>query len=168
MIQLDVTSRRELLALVVGLKVADREFAKAFRAEGRKTIEPEWKQALEQSNPNRLQRRVLVQTSRVSVTDRSIRLKSGATGRLSSGESVAEVARAVEFGQAQSFRTRYSRKNPGGSGKHTVTRRTAVPVGPRDKTGKVVYPALGRFVPRAGALAADLFARMVRNAVGGS
>jgi hypothetical protein len=66
----------------------------------------------------------------------------------------------VEFGQAQSFRSRYQRRSDNG-GKHTVTRRTAIPVGPRDKTGKVVYPALERFVPKAAAIAVDTFTKII-------
>lgn len=165
-VQLDATSLREIRALVVGLSYADREFANGFRREARAKLMPEWKGALEQSRPNRLQRRVLVQSSNVTVTDRSIRLRSGSTGRLSSGTTVASVARAVEFGQAQNFRTRYQRRNESKPGEHTVVRRTAVPVGPRKKTGKVVYPALERFVPRAGAITVDLFADAVRRALG--
>lgn len=143
------------------------EFSKLFRTEARREIEPAWKQALEQSRPNRLQRHVLVASSRVSVTDRSIRLKSGSVGSLSSGTPNAEIARAVEFGQAQNFRTRYLRRNEVKPGQHTVVRRTAHPVGPRAQDGKVVYPALKRFVPDAAAIAADTFMDIIRRITGG-
>lgn len=165
MLKLDASTVREIRAVVVGLSLVDREFSKAFRTDARKRIEPAWKNALEQSRPNRLQRHVLVATSKVAVTDRSIRLRSGASGKLSSGDSNAEIARAVEFGQAQNFRSRYKRRNESGSGTHTVVRRTAIPVGQRKPTGKVVYPALERFVPEAGAIAADTFADVVRDAL---
>ena len=157
MLKVDVTSSRELRAMIQGLAMIGPEFSKLFRTEARKEIEPAWKQALEASHPTRLQRHVLVATSRVSVTDRSIRLKSGATGKLSSGSPNAEIARAVEFGQAASFRTRYKRRNEKAPGFHTVVRHTAVPVAPRVPKGKVVYPALERFVPDAAAIAADTF-----------
>lgn len=165
MLKIDVTAHRELRAVIVGLSLIEREFGKAFRTEARKRIEPEWKKALDQSHPNRLQRHVLVATSKVSVTDRAIRLKAGASGKLSKGSTNAEIARAVEFGQSPAFRTRYKRRNESGSGFHTVTRRTAIPVGPRAPKGKVVYPALERFVPEAAAIAADTFADVVRDAL---
>lgn len=167
MLKVDVTASRELRAMIVGLSMIGPEFSKLFRTEARKEIEPAWKQALEQSRPNRLQRHVLVASSRVSVTDRSIRLKSGATGKLSSGTPNAEIARAVEFGQAQNFRTRYKRRNEVNPGEHTVVRRTAHPVGPRAADGKVVYPALKRFVPDAAAIAADTFMDIIRRITGG-
>ncbi len=165
MIRIDVTAVRELRAMIIGLALVDREFSKAFRTEARKELEPEWEKALDASHPTRLQRHVLVSTSRVSVTNRAITLKAGSVGRLSSGSSNAEIARAVEFGQAASFRSRYKRRNERASGSHTVVRRTAVPVSPRKPTGKVVYPALERFVPEAAEIAVELFARMVREAV---
>lgn len=161
MLKVDVNAHRELRAMIQGLALIGPEFSKLFRTEARKEIEPEWRKALEQSHPNRLQRHVLVSTSRVGVTDRAIRLRAGATGKLSSGASNAEIARAVEFGQAASFRTRYKRRNETKPGEHVVTRRTAIPVGPRKKTGKVVYPALERFVPRAAAIAADTFFKII-------
>jgi hypothetical protein len=161
MIKVDVTAWRELRTVIVALKLIGPEFSKLFRTEARREIEPEWKMALERSRPNRLQRHVLVQTSRVSVSDRQIRLRSGTVGKLSSGEPNAEIARAVEFGQSPAFRSRYRRRSEGG-GTHTVVRRTAIPVGPRKKTGKVVYRALERFVPRAAEIAVNTFAGILQ------
>lgn len=165
MLQVDVTASRELRAMIVGLRLLGPEFSKEFRKLVRLKMQPEWKQALVQSRPNRLERHVLVDTARVSMTDRAIRLKSGTVGKLSKGSSNAEIARAVEFGQAASFRSRYKRRNESNPGTHTVVRRTAVPVAPRAPKGKVVYPALERFVPEAAAMAADTFADTVQRAI---
>lgn len=165
MLKVDVTASRELRAMIVGLKLLGSEFSKAFRKLARLKIEPEWKKALNAQRPTRLERHVLVASSRVSMTDRAIRLRSGSVGKLSSGASNASIARAVEFGQAASFRTRYQRRNESTSGTHTVVRRTAVPVAPRAPKGKVVYPALERFVPEAAAIAADTFADTVQRAI---
>lgn len=167
MISIDVTASRELRAMIVGLKLLGPDFSRAFRKVARMKIEPEWKKALEQSRPNRLQRHVLVATSRVSVTDKAIRLRAGHSGRLAKGDSNASIARAVEFGQSPAFRSRYQRRNETESGTHTVVRRTAIPVGPRAADGKVVYPALKRFVPEAAAIAADTFADVVEEAIDG-
>lgn len=167
MIKVDVTASRELRAMIVGLSLLGPEFSKAFRKLGRLRIEPEWKKALNAQRPTRLERHVLVETSRVSMTDRAIRLKAGSVGKLAKGDRNAEIARAVEFGQSASFRTRYNRRNETGGGSHTVVRRSAVPVAPRAAKGKVVYPALKRFVPEAAAIAADEFADVVRKAIEG-
>jgi hypothetical protein len=165
MFRVDVTASRELQAMVRGLKFIEREWLSLWAREARRELEPEWRQQLEASRPNTLQRAVLVRTSRVSVSRKAIMLKAGATGRLSSGARAADIARATEFGQDPNLRTRYSRKNQG-SGQHTVTRRTARPVGPKSPKGKVVWPALGRFVPRAAAVAVDLFYEVLRRVPG--
>lgn len=168
MIRIDVTAFRELTAMVRGLRFIEQEWLKVWTSETRTKLEPLWKSELEASRPNRLQRAVLVRTSRVSASRRAVMLKAGATGRLSSGASAASLARAVEFGQDQGLRTRYKRKDKPvpAPAFHTVTRRTARPVGPRAANGKVVWPALGRFVPRAAALAADLFYDVLRRVPG--
>lgn len=166
MIKVDVMGSRELRAVIVALKLIGPNFSKAFRTEAQKAIAPEWKQSLDQSRPNRLQRHVLVASSRVSVSDRAIRLKAGSVGRLPSGTANAEVARAVEFGQSPAFRSRYRRRSEKGR-EHTVVRRTAIPVGPRKPSGKVVYPALERFVPRAAEIAVEMFAQVLRRTIRG-
>jgi len=150
------------------LKFIEREWLSAWTKEGRQKIEPEWRDQLERSRPNRLQRAVLVRTSRVSLSRNSIRLSAGGTGKLSSGARPRDLARAVEFGQDQGIKTRYYRKDPPvpAPAKHVVTRRTARPVGPKSANGKVVWPALGRFVPRAAAIATDLFYEILRRVPG--
>lgn len=159
MIRIPVTSSRELTAMVRGLKFVEQEWLKVWTREARAEVEPLWKAELEKSRPNKLQRAVLVQTSRVSVSRRAIQLKAGTVGKLASGDKPSRIARGVEFGQDQNLRSRYVRKDKPtpAPDKHTVTRRTAHPVGPKASRGKVVWPALERFVPRAAAVAAEKF-----------
>lgn len=168
MIRVDVTASRELTAMVRALRFIEREWLSMWAKETRTQLEPMWQRELEASRPNRLQRAVLVRTSRVSVSRRAITLKAGSTGRLRSGAKPATLARAVEFGQDQNLKSRYFRKDKPtpAPARHTVTRRTARPVGARAPRGKVVWPALGRFVPRAAALAADLFYDALRRVPG--
>lgn len=168
MIRVDVTAFRELGDMVRLLRFVERDWLKLWTSEGRRKIEPLWKQELEASRPNRLQRAVLVRTSRVSLSRRAIQLKAGSVGKLSSGARASTLARAVEFGQDQNLRTRYRRKDKPvpAPAQHVVTRRTARPVGPRAGNGKVVWPALGRFAPKAAALAADIFYDVLRRISG--
>lgn len=166
MIKVDVAAARQLRGMILGLKLIGPNFSKLFRTEAPKEIQPEWKQSLERSRPNRLQRHVLVATSRVTVSDRQIRLKAGSVGKLPSGTPNAEVARAVEFGQSPAFRSRYRRRSEKGR-EHTVVRRTAIPVGPRAAKGKVVYPALERFVPRAAEIALETFRKVLERTIRG-
>ena len=160
MIRVDATSSRELLAMVRLLKFIEREWLSLWTRESRAKLEPEWNEQLAASRPNRLQRAVLVRTSRVSVSRRAIQLKAGSVGKLRpTGTKASTLARGAEFGQDQNLKTRYFRKDKPvpAPAQHTVTRRTARPVGPRRAKGKVVWPALERFVPRAAALAAETF-----------
>lgn len=160
MIRVDVTSSRELLAMVRLLKFIEREWLSLWTKETRTKLEPMWRDELEASRPTRLQRAVLVRSSRVSVSRKAIQLKAGSVGKLRpTGTRAATLARGAEFGQDQNLKTRYFRKDKPvpAPAQHKVTRRTARPVGPRNKRGKVVWPALERFVPRAAALAAEVF-----------
>lgn len=166
--RLDVTGDERLTAMVRGLKFIDREWLKAWTLKGRQDLTPEWSRQLEASRPNALQRKVLVRTSTVALSRRAIVLKAGTKGRLRKGDPVSKIARGVEFGQNQNLRTRYVRKDKPvpAPAQHTVTRRTARPVGPPSKRGKVVWPALQRFVPRAAAVATDLFYDLMRRIPG--
>ena len=168
MLRIDVTSSRELLAMIRLLRYVEREWLSLWTKESRSKIEPLWGQELEASGPNRLQRAVLVRTSRVSVSRRAIQLKAGSVGKLKSGARASTLARGTEFGQDQSLRTKYYRKDKPvpAPARHVVNRRTAHPVGPRNKRGNVVWPALGRFVPKAAAIAADTFYDVLRRISG--
>ncbi|MDR7113882.1 hypothetical protein J2X03_003784 [Microbacterium trichothecenolyticum] len=169
MIRVDVTSSRELLAMVRLLKFIERDWLSLWTRESRAKLEPEWREELEASRPTRLQRAVLVRTSRVSVSRKSILLKAGSVGKLApTGTKASKLARAAEFGQDQNLRTKYFRKDKPvpAPARHTVKRRTAVPVGPRNPRGNVVWPALERFVPRAAALAAETFYDILRRISG--
>ena len=168
MIRIDVTSFAELRAMVRGLKFLERDWLSVWTKESRAKIEPMWQEELEASRPNQLQRAVLVRTSRVAVSRRAITLKAGTVGKLRSGAKPASIARAAEFGQDQNLRSRYVRKDKPtpAPAQHTVTRRTARPVGPRNPRGKVVWPALGRLVPKAVALAAELFYDVLKRSPG--
>lgn len=160
MIRVPVTSFRELTAMVRGLKFIEKEWLTVFTREARGEVEPMWREELNASRPNRLQRAVLVETSRVAVSRRAIQLKVGSVGKLSSGDKPGRIARAVEFGQDQSLRSTYVRRDkpvPAPSSHVVNKRRSARPVGPRVPKGNVVWPALGRFAPRAAAVVAQKF-----------
>lgn len=166
--RLDVTRSSDLQTMVRALRFIDREWLKVWTLQGREKLTPLWSQELEKSHPNRLQRHVLVKTSTVALSRRGITLKAGTKGRLASGASNASIARAVEFGQDQNLKTRYMRKDKPipAPAQHVVTRRSARPVGPKAANGKVVWPALGRFVPKAAAIAVDLFYELMRRIPG--
>lgn len=168
MFRIDANAFAELRAMVRGLRLLERDWLSAWTKEGRAELEPQWERELEASRPNQLQRAVLVRTSRVSFSRRAITLKAGTVGRLRSGAKPGDLARGAEFGQRQDLRSKYVRKDKPvpAPAQHTVTRRTAHPVGPKNAKGNVVWPALGRFVPKAAAKAAELFYDLLRRIPG--
>lgn len=169
MIRVDVTAFRELTAMVRALRFIDQEWLKVWTSETRTKLEPLWQRELEASHPNKLQRAVLVRTSRVSVSRKSILLKSGSVGRLApKGTPASRLVRGAEFGQDPNLKTRYVRKDKPvpAPAQHTVTRHSARQLGARKASGKVVWPALGRFVPKAAALAAELFYDVLKRVPG--
>lgn len=168
MIRLDVGSSRELLAMIRLLKFVERDWLSLWTSEAKREIDPLWKREMEASRPNALQRATLVRTSRVALSRRAIQLKAGSVGKLSSGARASELARAVEFGQNPNLRTRYRRKDKPvpAPASHIVTRRTARPVGPPNRRGNVVWPALERFVPKAATIAVEKFYDVLRRISG--
>jgi hypothetical protein len=159
MLRLDVRSSRELQAMVLALRGMDKELRSRITRATRAMVEPAWREELNKSGPNALQRATLVQTARTSVSANSLTLKSGTVGKLQHGTKAAEIARAVEFGADARLVTRYRRKGPGKGA--TVTRHTRPGLGPIRAKGKVVYPALERFVPRAAALYVQTTVRLM-------
>jgi hypothetical protein len=160
-LRLDVRSSRELQAMVLALRGMDRELRSRITRATRGMVEPAWREELNASGPNRLQRRVLVDTARTSVSASALTLKAGTVGRVRRGVPASELARPVEFGADPNLRTKYRRQG------HPVTRRTRVGLGPIRAKGKVVYPALDRFVPRAASLMVQTTVRLMHEAFEG-
>lgn len=161
MLRLDVRSSRELQAMLLALRGMDKELRSQITRATRQMVEPAWREELRASGPNELQAATLVETARVSVSANSLTLKAGTVGRLRHGTRASEMARPVEFGADPRLKTRYRREG------HAVTRRTRVGVGPIRAKGKVVYPALGRFVPRAASLMVQTTVRLMHEAFEG-
>lgn len=151
--------------MLLALKGMDAELRSRITRGTRAMVEPAWREELQSSGPNRLQSATLVRTARTSVSANSLTLKSGTVGRLTHGTRASEIARAVEFGADPALVTRYKRKGPGRAA--SVTRHTRPGLGPIRAKGKVVYPALERFVPRAAALMVQTTARLMHEVFDG-
>lgn len=165
--RLDVKASRELLATIYATRSLDRTIAKMNRQETKRIAAPEWKKALAERADSKLEHRVLVDTSVVSVSDQNVRIRSASKGRpLSGGFNPKTDYHAAEFGADRNRRTTYKRRSAKG-GSHSVTRRTASGLKPRNPNGYVFFPAAREMIPRLASLWVQTTVRTIANAFEG-
>ncbi len=135
--------------LVEAVRGMDVEVRKQIRSQTKAKTAEVWQDALAHQTTTRLQNRVLVNSSRVSVTDQNVMLKSAQGGKLSSGVPVSQLAGPAEFGSAPSKTvTQSSGRGP----KNTYSRRLGGAFGAPRRKGKVFFPAAHESISRIGAL----------------
>lgn len=144
---LDVRASRELQAVVLAFRAAERNVRNGMRRAARRELNETWKPALQAAPATRLQRRVLVQGARVDVQIDTFRLtaanskrplKDRRPGGHGGGLIPAEQWHGAEFG-ANRYPQFGARRSP---------------------QGKVVFPTLRKVAPAA-------VAAWIRGAVGG-
>jgi hypothetical protein len=146
-LSIDVYESRELQAVLLSIRRADRELRKQIRQQTQRLLLPEWKKSLAEHANTRLEHRVLVDTGRIKMSDQNVRMSSATVGRkLSGGLDPKTQAFAVEFGGDRSKKRTYEVSRGGKTWK--VTRRTAAQLRPRRRNGYVVYPAAKQMIPR--------------------
>lgn len=146
--RISVFESRELRAAIVTMKGLDRDIAGAVRKHVRAAVLPIWRTELAQHTTTRLENRVLVDSARVTVTDKQVTLKSGALAkRLSGGGLIYQLAPATEFGADQAKRKPVT--NASGT---TFKRRTGTAFKRRKRAGYVAWPAVADSVPRIAAV----------------
>lgn len=163
MLRIDVRSSRELQALILSVRQAEKDVQREIRQRTKPVIETEWKKALAQEATTRLEHRVLVESARVTVSNQNVKLKAGQLAkRLSGGGRVHEIAKQVEFG-ATPRRVEYTGRRGGKT--FPVKRRTGSQFKPENRKGHVVYPAAARIIPRLAALWAQTAVRTFHEAL---
>lgn len=143
----DVFDDAELQLTLLALKSLPKELTKQTRRFTQKLAKDEWQTGLEKRAATPLQRKVLVRSATVSVTNTNIRLKSATKGRMSNGTPTSELAKGAEFGADINVYSRYSRRSKRG-GTHKVTRRVMRGFGHFRDGGRVVYPTTADLIPR--------------------
>lgn len=146
--RISVFDSTHLQGTILALKGMDRELAAQTRKAVRSVSEVEWRADLARQADTLLERRVLVETARVSVTNQNVTLKAGqVTKRLASGTPRSELTPAVEFGANPARRVRSTSRAGTSYG-----RRVGSGFKARKTTGHVVYPAAAQIIPRIAAL----------------
>lgn len=150
---------RDMLIL---LNAVPKEAGKQAMKYARTAAQPIWKEETAGRAVNRVQQRVLVDSARVGVTGRNIFLRSGGTGRLSSGTPVADLRVAAEFGMNADAII-------GGVSRHgkRYTRRAGSTFAPRAPRGKVFYPAVADASARVASVIIQSFRRALFDALDG-
>jgi len=164
---LDVLKSRELLATIYAVRSLDKTIQKMLRRETKRIAAPEWSKALAERADTRLEHRVLVDTSVVTVSNQNVRVQSASKGRpLSGGLSPKADYPAIEFGADKARKTTYTRRSPKGK-THKVTRRAATGMKPRNGNGYVFYPAAVEMIPRMARLWVQTTVRTIASALEG-
>lgn len=166
MVRLDVLKSRELLATIYALRAIDSTLQKMVRVHTKKMAEPEWKKALAERADTRLEHRVIVDTSVVSVSNQNVRIQSAGKGRpLSGGLNPKVNYPPVEFGAHAKGKTYERRSKKGGT--HRVTRVINTQFKPFNGRGYVFWPAAREMVPRLASLWVQTTVKTIGNALEG-
>jgi hypothetical protein len=148
---IDVQGSRELQAVILSLKGMDATLRKQIYAETRSKIVPEWTEALATRANTSLEQKVMLSGARVKLSPERVTLVAASTNKkLSGGATVAQLAKAVEFG-GNTRVANIARRNKNG-GTSTYKRRVNTQFkGPR-RQGYVAYNVAAEMAPRFAAL----------------
>lgn len=164
MLRISVYSSRQLQAVTMALKQADRTLRKEVRRETKAMVDPAWRSSVAQHASTRLEHATLVRTARVKVTDQNVMLQSARVGRkLRGGLNPKQQWYAVEFGAERERYSTYTARSRRGT-PFRVKRRTAAGLRDRNRKGYVVWQAAADVIPRIAALWTQTAARTLHEA----
>lgn len=150
MLRIDVNSSRELQALILSVRQANKDVQREIRQRTKPMVHTAWQKALAEQAMTRMEHIVLVNSARVTVSNQNVKLKSGQLAkRLSGGGRVFELSKLVEFG-ATPHKTEYTgtRKGTRFPVKRTVGTQFRAP----KRNGYVAYQAAAQIIPRVASL----------------
>lgn len=134
-----------LATLAQAMRGLDSEIRKQITVHTKKAAQPIWQETTREQAMTRMESR-LAQSARTGVTAQNVFLRAGTVGRLSSGTSISDLARAIEHGINPGKEVRVTR-----NGK-SFTRRMGSRFRPNKRGGYVAYPAAKVSIPRIASL----------------
>lgn len=150
LLKISANTSREVRATVQGLRRVPRDLAANIRKFTKSELAPEWQRLLAGRARTVTQRRVLVDTARVAVSDQNVTLKSATVGRsLSGGLNPKDSYAGFEFGANDVAQTYTAHRN---GRSFRVTRHTRRQLPRRSRTGWVVFPTAAAIIPRFASL----------------
>jgi hypothetical protein len=172
---LSIRQARPLQAVVLAMKLADRDLRKRINGATRDTLNPVWRRAVDERTRDRVDQRVFGTGTRIAAGNPPSAVAGSSRRRLPGGLTPVESWRAWEFGAvggASSFteypRAAYTRRQDGRSVQvraGRVRRRTLVQVPSRHPNGRVLYPAFAELAPRVAALWAQIVVQQYAQAL---
>lgn len=125
----------------------------------------EWTRAMTRKASTTMERRALVDTARVAVSDQNVRIRSATTRRpvASGGLRPIEYGTAVEFGVGPGRTATYTSQRKGTRFK--VTRNVGRHLRPRRGDGYVFYPAAAEMIPRLASMWVQTTVRTIAEAL---
>ena len=141
---------RELRAAVLAMKRADKAVKGEISQQLRATMSPEWETTLAQHLTGLPQEKMLMAGARIAAGNPPMIVAANSKRRFGRALIPAEDWTAWEYGAGDRSASTYDRRNRsgGGNGSHQVTRhiRSSLPAYRRE--GRVIGPAVKRFLPR--------------------
>lgn len=162
--RIDVRGSDELRDVFIALGAMDAPLRRYLRALTKSTLVKPWLSAIAAEASTPLERRVIAATAVIATSDQNIRIQAAGKGRALSGGLYPKLDYpAVEFGANRSKKSTYRRRAPGAGKIHSVTRRTARQMRPRQQGGYVFYPAASKMIPRLASLWVQTIVKGVSN-----
>lgn len=162
--RVSVLNSAELRATVFAIKAAPAEIRQSVRAETRTTGAGIWRDSLMHQSSTPMQRALIVNTSRVTVSDQSIRVRAATSKRKATrgGAVPFRDGKAYEFGTDRQKVARYRTRGQG-----TVRRHTNRAMPAKRRSGYVFYPAVADAAPRILALWVQTTVKVISDALDG-
>lgn len=164
--RISVFDSKELQAVILALRAFPKSLQAAYRKSLRLLGNPEWAAAVRARASTRLEGRVLADTARTQVSNRTVTLKAGHLGRaLSGGARPPAIYAGVEFGAFPKVEQVRTRSRRGKS--YTATRNVNAQFRARNRKGYVVYAAAPAFIRRMASLMSQTVVRTFHDAMEG-
>lgn len=165
-VRLDARASREWQAVAYAVRSIDKTLRKQIRTHTKRVAAPEWQKALARHATTELERRVIVATAVVAVSDQNVRIQAANKGRPVSGGFHPKVdGHAAEFGSNR--RVVESRRVSARTRQHAIKAASGYSLRPRNRDGYVFWPAAREMVGRIFALWAQTTVRTVATALEG-
>lgn len=166
---LSVRDHRELQAVVLAMKAADRTLRTDINRATVETGNRIWQPLVQAHATTNMDTRMLAVGARVKAGNPPVAMAANSRRAVGRGRRLvpADLWHAWEFGADVAERVTYERRNRTTGGTHKVTRRTRAGLPRRTRKGRVVYPAFAQAAPRMVSLWVQLVVKKYAEAAEG-
>lgn len=139
---------RELRAAVLAMRRADKAIRSDISKDLRSVMSPEWASALAQHHTGIPQEKILLAGARIAPGNPPVIVAANSRRKMGRALIPSDMWQAWEYGAGGKKPTTYDRQNRKAGGTHKVTRDTHAGLPAFRKNGRVIGPAVKRFLPR--------------------